>query len=122
MVTTKCKELTWKTKNQNQKELNRSFASSELGNFVRSWIRKFEETDQYNFSEKLIYLWVTINAWASMVAPQIEMNHQDSYLIHALSVDPTLNKRFNSLYSKNSNFQNQVDKLLDHAPVFQVLC
>jgi len=81
-------DLTWKAKHQ--QGLERIQECSELWNFARSWIRKFLAARTDNASEKFIYLWVTINAWASMSVPDKTRNHEDAYLVHNIAADQAL--------------------------------
>jgi len=67
-----------------------------------------------------IYLWVTINAWASMSVPDKTRNHEDAYLVHNIAADQAFNDRFAQLLERDE-FRQNVEKLLSLAPVFQVL-
>lgn len=111
--------LTWKARNQSG--LNRIPDNAEILRFAETWIKKFKDTHEDNFAEKFIYLWVTVNAWASMCVPDITKNHEDAYLIHSMAADPIFAKRFIKLSADNKEFKNKVDKFISLAPVFQVL-
>lgn len=114
-----CGQLTWKAKNILL--LNRPYENRELWDFVQAWIRRFSETDEDNVSEKLIYLWVTVNAWASKSVPDLSRNHEDTYLVHCMAKDNALSDRFLTLHQNNTEFQTTVNSFLDIAPVFQAL-
>jgi hypothetical protein len=116
-----CSILTWKASKKTV-PLNRSIGfDSEYIYFARQWISKFNEASRTNVAEKMIYLWVTINAWASIVVPDKTRNHEDSYLIHAMAADKIFAERFDILTDNNTLFFRRIKELLDLAPVFQVL-
>jgi hypothetical protein len=92
-----------------------------LWNFARSWIRRFEATDEQNAAERLIYLWVTVNAWASQTVEDMTKNHIDAYLVHCMAKDSILARRFDEKYQVNEVFTKHVDEFLALAPVFQAL-
>jgi len=114
-----CGQLTWKAKNV--ESLSRPHDNQELWNFAEAWIRRFSETDEDNVSEKLIYLWVTVNAWASKSVPDLSRNHEDAYLVHCMAKDHDLSERFDKLYQRDIEFRDTVNSFLDLAPVFQSL-
>lgn len=114
-----CGVLTWKAKDF--QSLNRPYENRELWDFAKGWIRRFSETDEDNVSEKLIYLWVTVNAWASKSVPDLSRNHEDAYLVHCMAKDNALSERFDRLQQTDTEFRATVDSLLDLAPVFQAL-
>lgn len=114
-----CKQLTWKAKEQ--PGLNRVRDNPEIERFAKTWIRKFRETHEDNFAEKFIYLWVTVNAWASMCVPDATKNHEDAYLIHSMASDQEFLERFSRLINENKEFKTKVDELVSLAPIFQVL-
>lgn len=114
-----CKELTYRAKNI--ESLNRSVDNKEFWRFVDSWIRRFQETNDSNVVEKLIYLWVTINAWASKSVPDLTKNHMDAYLVHCMAKDHVLSQRFDELYESNQEFQTSVNSFIEIGPVFQSL-
>jgi hypothetical protein len=120
-LNSECKCLTYKASSDTG--LQSVDQDSELWNFVRSWSRKIQ-TASYrepgSSFERFIFLWVSLNAWASIAVPDQSRNHQDSYLIHALSHDPGLNSIFDKLY-ENASFRKQVDSLAALGPVFQTL-
>ena len=114
-----CSRLTYRAKNI--ESLNRSVDNKELWVFVDSWIRRFQETDDSNVAEKLIYLWVTINAWASKSVPDLTKNHMDAYLVHCMAKDQVLSQRFDALYESIQEFQTSVNSFIEIGPVFQSL-
>jgi hypothetical protein len=114
-----CGQLTWKAKNV--QSLNRPYDNQEIWNFAKSWIRRFSETDERNVAEKLIYLWVTVNAWASKSVPDLSRNHEDAYLVHCMAKDNVLVEHFDNLYQSDTQFRQTVSSFLDIAPVFQAL-
>ena len=94
-----CGQLTWKAKNL--ESMNRQYDNEDLWIFVKSWIHRFAETDEENVAEKLIYLWVTVNAWASKSVPDLSRNHEDGYLVHCMAKDKNLSQRFEEVYRLN---------------------
>ena len=124
MVDTKknsCSQLTWKIGKESE-DLSRSIGiDSEYVSFAQCWISKFNEASRKNVAEKMIYLWVTINAWASIVVPDKTKNHEDVYLIHAMSADAVFVERFKELMDKQTHFFTRGNELVSLAPVFQVL-
>lgn len=114
-----CGQLTWRARAI--QSLNRQHDNIELWNFAKGWIQRFRETDENNVSEKLIYLWVTVNAWASKSVPDLSRNHEDAYLVHCMAKDKNLSDRFDSLYKVDAKFCELVNSFLDMAPVFQSL-
>lgn len=115
----KCGDLVWRAKDS--KGLKRLDSYSDLWHFVEMWIRKFHHTNEDNAAEKFIYLWVTVNAWASMVVPDITKNHVDAYLVHCLAQDKQFKSLFLEKLTTNPVFQNRVNKLISMGPVFQVI-
>ncbi|MGD9489073.1 MAG: hypothetical protein AB7W47_13690 [Calditrichaceae bacterium] len=114
-----CGQLTWKAKDV--QSLNRPHDNEELWNFAKGWIRRFSETDESNVSEKLIYLWVTVNAWASKSVPDLSRNHEDAYLVHCMAKDKALSERFDKLNQVETEFRDTVKSFMNLAPVFQAL-
>ncbi len=118
---TSCSELVWRG-SKDKKPLNRNISiDSEYIRFAQQWILKFNEANRANVAEKMIYLWVTVNAWASIVVPDKTRNHEDAYLIHAMSADAVFVERFKELMAKQTHFSTRVNELVNLAPVFQVL-
>lgn len=115
-----CGHLT--SKAAGQEGLRRLEPESELWSFAQTWIRRFHATEDENAAEKLIYLWVTVNAWASMVVPNLNRNHEDTYLVLSMAADPRFQNRFFSLLQTNPVFADRTRNLIGLAPVFQVLC
>jgi hypothetical protein len=115
----KCGILTYKAKDVHT--LNRPTDNLELWDFARAWIQRFNEAEEQNVSEKLIYLWVTVNAWASRSVPDLSRNHEDTYLIHCMAKDCVLSERFASLYQNDHEFYNAVSSFLQMVPIFQAL-
>lgn len=101
--------------------LRREQDNQQLWDFARTWIKRFNDAENSNVAEKLIYLWVTVNAWASKVVPDLTKNHQDAYLVHCMAKDELLNQRFVKAYKSLSEFKSNVDQFLGVAPVFQAL-
>jgi hypothetical protein len=120
-----CKKLTSRAKDikslQRPKNMPPQERPYEFEAFFRSWLKKIIKTSETNYAEKMIYLWVTINAWASIVVPDKTINHLDSYLIHAMAKNSVFNVRFNELMENNNEFSSNAKELLSLAPVFQVL-
>jgi len=114
-----CGQLTYRAKNQ--PGLDTVPSESELWDFASSWIKRFDETDEKNAAEKFIYLWVTINAWASLSVPDRTQNHIDAYLVHSLSADKKYQERFENLKKSNLVFKKNVYELSNLGPIFQVL-
>ncbi|MBE1424841.1 hypothetical protein H4684_001480 [Desulfomicrobium macestii] len=114
-----CGQLTWRARAI--QSLNRPHDNIELWNFAKGWIHRFRETDENNVSEKLIYLWVTVNAWASKSVPDLSRNHEDAYLVHCMAKDKNLSDRFGSLYKVDAKFCELVNSFLEMAPIFQSL-
>lgn len=115
----KCSELTCRAKKI--QTMNRNGDSRQLWDFVRTWISKFDSTDETNVAEKLIYLWVTVNAWASKSVPDLTKNHIDAYLVHCMAKDRELSQRFDHLYKTDINIKTNIDEFIGLAPVFQSL-
>ena len=103
------------------KSLKRTVQTDPLWDFVGSWIRRFHETQETNVAERMIYLWVSVNAWASTSVPELEHNHEDIYLVHCMARDEGFNIRFARLYEGSRPFREKVDKFVAMGPVFQVL-
>lgn len=128
-----CGALTYKAKYQDG--LNRVEADSELWPFVSTWIQRLrngESNQGFNNDgrsrnrefgqdfEKFIFLWVSVNAWASMAVPDQSRNHEDAYLVQSMAHDPVLNAHFNSLL-ENNRFVADTKAFAELGPVFQVL-
>ena len=94
---------------------------SEVWSFARTWIRRFSTANEENYAEKLIYLWVTFNAWAAAVVPDIARNHEDSYLIKCVAGSRRFQERFELLRLQNPSFGIWVDSLCDLGPIIKVL-
>jgi len=92
---------------------------SDLWDFLEIWITKVSSVPNENYAEKMIFLWVAVNAWASKSVPDLSKNHIDAYLVQCMSVDPALNDRFNTLYRNSNVFMTKVDELYQLVPVFQ---
>lgn len=131
--TPKCDTLTWKAKHQNG--LNVVDHDSELWRFVETWIKRFKRRDPAPRTrnrtrspsgaldgdfENFIYLWVSVNAWASMAVPDQSRNHEDAYLVHSMANDAALKAHFSNLL-ENRRFREDVENLAALGPVFQVL-
>ena len=131
--TPKCDTLTWKAKDQ--PGLNVVDCDSELWRFVETWIKRFKRREPAPRTrnrtrspssalddefENFIYLWVSVNAWASMAVPDQSRNHEDAYLVQSMSKDAALNAHFANLL-ENQRFREDVEKFAALGPVFQVL-
>ncbi|WP_462326142.1 hypothetical protein [Desulfoplanes sp.] len=115
-----CRKLTWRAKDA-ENPLKRSEDTRALWDFARSWIRRFKATGEQNAAERLIYLWVTVNAWASQIVEDMTKNHIDAYLVHCMAKDRKLSGRFDDLYRQDGSFARDVDEFLALGPVFQAL-
>jgi hypothetical protein len=116
-----CGSLTYKAKGQSG--LNRVEPDSELWTFVSSWMRKFRDrgsNEEDPGFERFIFLWVSVNAWASMAVPDQVRNHEDAYLVHSMAQDPEMNRHFEALL-ENTKFHADATQLAALGPVFQVL-
>jgi hypothetical protein len=131
--TPKCDTLTWKAKDQ--PGLNVVDCDSELWRFVETWIKRFKRREPAPRTrnrtrspssaldddfENFIYLWVSVNAWASMAVPDQSRNHEDAYLVQSMSKDAALNAHFANLL-ENQRFREDVANFAALGPVFQVL-
>ncbi|MFQ5862181.1 MAG: hypothetical protein ACE5IC_03565 [Candidatus Brocadiales bacterium] len=103
---------------KDQDGLSRKSLDPELWQFTRTWIERFRTTHEDNYAEKFIYLWVTINAWASMAVPDITRNHEDAYLVHSMAADKKFKERFKKYISEDNCFLKKVEDLISLAPVF----
>lgn len=99
--------------------LNRPAENTELWDFIRSWLRRFEKTDGDKAAERFICLWAAVMAWAAKGAPDIGRSGDQDYLNHCLARDQKLAERFANLYKIDREFHKKVDRFLAAAPVFQ---
>jgi len=116
-----CGHLTYRAKGQ--VGLNQVDIDSGLWPFLRAWLRKFVSDGASSADkqfERFIFLWVSVNAWASMAVPDQSRNHEDAYLVHSMAADPTLNSTFIELL-ENPNFHAEVRAFAALGPVFQTL-
>lgn len=128
-----CDTLTWKAKGQ--PDLNVVDSDSEMWRFVSTWIQRFRGREPARNTqrnpcstsgalksefENFIYLWVSVNAWASMAVPDQSRNHEDAYLVHSMAKDAILNAHFANLL-ENHKFREDVENFAALGPVFQVL-
>jgi len=112
-----CKDITYRaTKN---KGLNYVDEYSEFWHFAGNWIKRSRRSG--NEMSKFIHLWVSFNAWASMVVPDITKNHLDMYVVSSIAAAKRFNNRFETLIEEDDLFRNQVNKFVPLLPVFQVL-
>jgi hypothetical protein len=119
-----CNELIWRARNQG--DLGRYFADDTfhedkaLIDFMKKWIGRYIVTKTSNPVEKFIYLWVTFNAWGTLVVPDRTQNHMDTYLIHCIANDSRFQGRFNELLDENRFSQNSKE-LISYCPIIKVL-
>jgi len=99
--------------------LNRPAENTELWDFVRSWLRRFEKTDGDKAAERFVCLWAAIMAWAAKGVPDLGRALDEAYLAHCLARDQKLGERFANLYKIDRDFHKKVDRFLAMAPVFQ---
>jgi len=102
--------------------LNRRIMDKNVFNtFSAPWFRRGQKAaERGDWMEALIYLWVTFNAWTSLVVADQRQSERDSYLWKAAGLDPTLATRFQQLLSNNESFQKNVQRFRDLWPVFKV--
>lgn len=94
---------------------------SEIWRFAETWMRRFHATSEENHAERLIYLWVTFNAWAAQAVPDESQNHIDRYLIKCVAGSERFRKRFDSLMETNRQFRHHVQELCEIGPVIKVV-
>jgi len=99
--------------------LNRPAENTELWDFIRSWLRRFEKTDGEKAAERFVCLWSAIQAWAAKGAPDPGRVDDLAYLDHCLARDQKLADRFTNLYKIDREFHKKVDRFIVAAPVFQ---
>lgn len=130
-----CGELIYRAKGQGRLRCDDIDPESDLWRFVGTWIRRLRELDPEqdlgaggrsrnsrsdHYFERFIFLWVSVNAWASMVVSDRSRNHEDAYLVHSLARDPVLNEHFHCLL-ENRRFLDDASAFAALGPVFQVL-
>jgi len=116
-----CGHLTYRA--NRQVGLNQVDIDSGLWPFLRTWLRKLTSDGAGSADkqfERFIFLWVSVNAWASMAVPDQSKNHEDAYLVHSMAADPTLNSTFTELL-ENPHFYAEVSAFAALGPVFQTL-
>jgi hypothetical protein len=99
--------------------LSRPAENSELWDFARSWLRRFEKADGEKAAERFVCLWAAVIAWAAKGVPRPERSGDEAYLVHCLGRDQKLAERFANLYKIDKDFRKKIDRLLAMAPVFQ---
>ena len=99
--------------------LNRPAENTELWDFIRTWLRRFEKTDGDKAAERFICLWAAVMAWAAKGAPDLGRAGDQDYLNHCLARDQKLAERFANLYKIDREFHKKVDRFIAAAPVFQ---
>jgi len=99
--------------------LNRPAESTELWDFIRSWLRRFEKTDGDKAAERFLCLWSAVQAWAAKGVPDLGRVDDQAYLEHCLARDLKLGERFANLYKIDREFHKKVDRFMAAAPVFQ---
>jgi hypothetical protein len=111
-----CRELTAQA--GDLQALNRPAENTELWDFIRSWLRRFEKSDGGKAAERFVCLWAAIQAWAAKAAPDLELAKNQTYLEHCLARDQKLAERFANLYKIDREFHKRVDRFIAAAPVF----
>jgi hypothetical protein len=99
--------------------LNRPAENTELWDFIRSWLRRFEKTDGDKAAERFVCLWSAAMAWAAKGVPDLGRAGDQAYLDHCLARDQKLAERFANLYKIDREFHKKVDRFIAAAPVFQ---
>jgi hypothetical protein len=99
--------------------LNRPSENTELWDFVRAWLRRFEKADGDKAAERFVCLWAAVMAWAAKGVPDFGRAHDEAYLAHCLARDQKLAERFANLYKIDKDFHRKIDRFLAAAPIFQ---
>jgi hypothetical protein len=99
--------------------LNRPAENTELWDFVRSWLRRFQKADGDKAAERFVCLWAAVMAWAAKGAPDLQRTQDETYLAHCLARDQKLAERFANLYKIDKEFHKNIDRFLALSPVFQ---
>ncbi len=99
--------------------LNRPSENTELWDFVRAWLRRFEKTDGDKAAERFVCLWAAVMAWSAKGVSDFGRAHDEAYLAHCLARDQKLAERFDNLYKIDKDFHKKIDRFLAAAPVFQ---
>jgi hypothetical protein len=119
---TSCGCLTWKAKDQSG--LKSVDDATELWGFVSTWSKRIRSSPSGGGAsdrfEQFIFLWVSVNAWASMTVPDQSRNYEDTYLVHSMAADPKMNHHFQELM-ENRCFSEDVRKFVDLCAVIKVL-
>jgi hypothetical protein len=114
-----CSKLTDAAKDM--QALNRSAENTELWDFVRSWLRRYEKANTDDAPERFAFLWASVLAWAIKCAPDPGRDQEDDYLVQCLAKDQKLAERFLNVHKIDREFHAQVDRFISLAPVFQTL-
>lgn len=89
--------------------------------FARPWVNRARATArEEEWFAAMIYLWVTFNAWVSLVVSDRRYSEKDYYLWRAAGLDPQLNDHFEYVLATNTTFKNNVDEFRSLWPVFKV--
>jgi len=89
--------------------------------FAGPWVnRAGAASKEENWFEAMIYLWVTFNAWVSMVVSNHRYSEKDYYLWRAAGLDPQLDGHFEYLLATKDSFRNTVVEFRSLWPVFKV--
>jgi hypothetical protein len=99
--------------------LNRPAENTELWDFIRSWLRRFEKTDGDKAADRFVCLWAAVQAWAAKGAPDLDRVYGQAYVDDCLARDQKLAERFANLYKIDREFHKKVDRFIAAAPVFQ---
>ena len=87
--------------------------------FGRSWIIKVERAK--NVFEKFIFLWFTFNSWLALAVSEKERNDEDVYLLHSIAASERFDKRFDDLFDRDKEFQNNAKEFTELGPIFRVI-
>lgn len=98
--------------------LNRPAENTELWDFVRSWLRRFQKADGDKASERIVCLWAAVMAWAAKAAPDLQRIRDGAYLEHCLARDQKLAERFANLYRIDKDFRKKIERFIAAGPVF----
>ena len=89
--------------------------------FSQIWLEKARSAAKQNeWMEALIYLWVTFNAWTSLVIHDTKYSDKDWYLWRAAGLDPTMSMRFQQMLDTDESFLSSVRQFQELWPVFKV--
>jgi len=93
----------------------------DFDDLVRPWIcRALESSENDNYFEAFIFLWVTFNAWAAAIVANRDKSDHDRYLIEAVGHDPALCSRFATLRKSDRYFEKYTKEFAQNWPIFKV--